>query len=63
MGAHTVRPEIGGLPGALATKHVCVGHADRVVCRLFPGLLVPFMGHAAIVADTHTPPGSKVVPG
>jgi len=51
MAAHAMMPELGCLPCALVAEHVCVGLADRVVCCLFPSLLVPFVSHFAIVAD------------
>jgi len=61
MTAHALRPEIGSLLRAPAAEHVCVGRADGVGCRLFARLLVPFVGHVAIVADMHIPPGGKAV--
>lgn len=61
MAPHAIRPEIGGLPGALPAEHVCVRSADQAGRRLFRGLLVPFIGHVVIVADMHMPPGINPV--
>jgi hypothetical protein len=56
---HTIGPETGGLLGALPTERVRVRRVDRVGSCLFRGLLVPFVGHIAIVADMHIPPGKN----
>ncbi|MGO9187272.1 MAG: hypothetical protein ACLP8X_02245, partial [Streptosporangiaceae bacterium] len=63
MAAHAIRAEIRSLSRALATEHVCIGSADRVLRRLFASLIVPFIGHAAIVADMDIPSGGNVLSG
>jgi len=59
MAAHAIRAEVSSRSRALATQHVRIGSADRVLCRLFASLIIPFIGHAAIVADIDIPPGGK----
>jgi hypothetical protein len=61
MATHSVRTEVRSFSYAFAAEYVCVGSADRVLCRLFAGILVPFVGHGAIGADMHIPSGGKIV--
>lgn len=59
MAAHAIRVEIRSLSRALATQYVCIGSTDLVLRRLFASLIVPFIGHAAIVTDMDIPVGRQ----
>jgi hypothetical protein len=58
VGAHAAWPQLGCLPDTLTAQLACLILAEPMFRSLLISLLVEFIGHVAIVADTAASHGS-----